>query len=68
MGYGKILILHFVSVLGQGYIWMVHNTPGSDKWDLTMRSHKLWVMLAESLHEQGLDPLQELGWKKTGSP
>ncbi|KAK0589612.1 hypothetical protein LWI29_016310 [Acer saccharum] len=52
---------------GQGYIWMVHKTPGSDTWDLTMRSHKLWEMLAESIDDQGLNPLEVLGWKKTGS-
>ncbi|KAK3184684.1 hypothetical protein Dsin_031970 [Dipteronia sinensis] len=52
---------------GQGYIWMVHKTPGSDTWDLTMRSHKLWEMLAGSIEDQGLNPLEVLGWKKTGS-
>ncbi|XP_062174768.1 uncharacterized protein LOC133879953 isoform X1 [Alnus glutinosa] len=52
---------------GQGYIWKVHKTPGSDKWELAMRSHKLWEMLAESIHDQGLNPLEVLGWKKTGS-
>ncbi|KAM1044230.1 hypothetical protein ACFX13_036124 [Malus domestica] len=52
---------------GQGYIWMGHKTPGSDLWDLGLRSQKLWEELAESLIEQGLDPLQLLGWKKTGS-
>jgi hypothetical protein len=31
-----------------------------------MRSHKLWEMLAESIHDQGLNPLEVLGWKKTG--
>ncbi|KAM7264570.1 hypothetical protein ACFE04_002253 [Oxalis oulophora] len=52
---------------GQGYIWMAHKTPGTDTWDLTMRSRQLWQMLADSLHQQGLDPSQVLGWKKTGS-
>uniref|UniRef100_A0A2N9I074 FAD-dependent oxidoreductase domain-containing protein 1 n=1 Tax=Fagus sylvatica TaxID=28930 RepID=A0A2N9I074_FAGSY len=52
---------------GQGYIWMVPKTPGSEKWELAMRSHKLWQMLAQSVRDQGLDPLQVLGWKKTGS-
>ncbi|KAF7825887.1 FAD-dependent oxidoreductase [Senna tora] len=52
---------------GQGYLWMVHKTPGSELWDLTMRSHNLWNKLAESLCEQGMNPLEELGWKKTGS-
>ncbi|XP_057964770.1 uncharacterized protein LOC131155565 isoform X3 [Malania oleifera] len=54
-------------LLGQGYIWMVHKTPGSDKWELTMRSHRLWEMLAESIQQQGMNPLEVLGWKKTGS-
>ena len=45
---------------------MVHKTPGSDTWDLTMRSHKLWEMLAESIDDQGFNPLEVLGWKKTG--
>ncbi|KAJ0110880.1 hypothetical protein Patl1_03122 [Pistacia atlantica] len=52
---------------GQGYIWMIHKTPGSEKWDLAMRSHKLWKKFAESVRDQCLDPLQVLGWKKTGS-
>ncbi|KAK9993060.1 hypothetical protein SO802_022763 [Lithocarpus litseifolius] len=52
---------------GQGYIWMVHKTPGSDTWELAMRSRKLWEMLVESICDQGLNPLEVLGWKKTGS-
>ncbi|XVF21275.1 hypothetical protein REPUB_Repub12eG0076300 [Reevesia pubescens] len=52
---------------GQGYIWMVHKNPGCGTWELTKRSHQLWKMLAESIREQGNDPLQVLGWKKTGS-
>ncbi|CAK7349236.1 unnamed protein product [Dovyalis caffra] len=52
---------------GQGYLWMVHKEPESDTWDLTMRSHELWEMFAESVRAQGLDPMQELGWKQTGS-
>ncbi|KAG8388858.1 hypothetical protein BUALT_Bualt02G0168700 [Buddleja alternifolia] len=52
---------------GQGYIWRVHKTPGSEKWELSMRSHELWEGLAESIQNQGLDPVQALGWKKTGS-
>ncbi|CAB4291119.1 unnamed protein product [Prunus armeniaca] len=52
---------------GQGYIWMAHKTPGSDLWDFGLRSQRLWEDLTESLSEQGLDPLQLLGWKKTGS-
>ncbi|KZV14443.1 pyruvate dehydrogenase phosphatase regulatory subunit, mitochondrial-like, partial [Dorcoceras hygrometricum] len=52
---------------GQGYIWRVHKIPGSEKWELEIRSHQLWEALAASIKSQGLDPLQELGWKKTGS-
>ncbi|KAK7256199.1 hypothetical protein RIF29_29637 [Crotalaria pallida] len=52
---------------GQGYLWMAHKTPGTATWDLTWRSHQLWKLLANSLQEQGLNPLVELGWKKTGS-
>ncbi|XP_058102392.1 uncharacterized protein LOC131246360 isoform X2 [Magnolia sinica] len=52
---------------GQGYIWLTHKTPGSDKWELAMRSKQLWELFAESIENQGMDPLQELGWKKTGS-
>lgn len=46
---------------------MIHKTPEADTWDLTMRSHKLWKTFAEGLRDQGLDPLQVLGWKQTGS-
>lgn len=46
---------------------MAHKTPGSDIWDLALRSQKLWEELADSLSEQGLDPLEQLGWKKTGT-
>lgn len=53
-------------ILGQGYLWMVHKTPGSDIWELSIRSHKLWELLAESIQEQGMNPLEVLGWKKTG--
>lgn len=51
---------------GQGYIWRVHKIPGSEKWELAMRSHELWEEMAESIRNQGMDPLLELGWKKTG--
>ncbi|KAE8663242.1 putative lipoxygenase [Hibiscus syriacus] len=52
---------------GQGYIWMVHKNPASDTWELTKRSHQLWKKLAETIRDQGMDSLQVLGWKKTGS-
>ncbi|XP_031406472.1 uncharacterized protein LOC116215050 [Punica granatum] len=52
---------------GQGYIWMSHKTPGSDIWELAVRSQKLWETLANSIEDQGLDPLDVLGWMRTGS-
>ncbi|XP_043700678.1 glycine oxidase [Telopea speciosissima] len=52
---------------GQGYIWMANKTPGSDIWELAVRSQKLWNMLAESIQNEGLSPLETLGWKRTGS-
>ncbi|GLU03919.1 hypothetical protein SLE2022_210900 [Rubroshorea leprosula] len=52
---------------GQGYIWLGNKTPESDTWELAKRSHRLWEMLAKRVHEEGMDPLEELGWKKTGS-
>ncbi|KAI6694392.1 hypothetical protein NL676_022102 [Syzygium grande] len=52
---------------GQGSIWMTHKTPGSDIWELALRSHQLWESLAENIHDQGLNPQEVLGWKKTGS-
>lgn len=55
-----------LNIQGQGYIWMVHLTPGSDSWELSMRSKQLWEELASSVETQGLDPLHELGWKRTG--
>ncbi|KAI8523348.1 hypothetical protein RHMOL_Rhmol13G0066000 [Rhododendron molle] len=61
------LSLAFCLALGQGYLWMVHKAPGSDKWELAMRSRKLWEMFAEIVQHQGMNPLEMLGWKKTGS-
>ncbi|KAI3948384.1 hypothetical protein MKW92_044257 [Papaver armeniacum] len=58
---------HGATGAGQGYLWMVHKTPGTEKWELAMRSKRLWEMLAESIEHQGRDPLDLLGWKKTGS-
>ncbi|KAK4768505.1 hypothetical protein SAY87_003646 [Trapa incisa] len=52
---------------GQGYLWMAHKTPGSDTWELAVRSRKLWETLANSLNDQGLNPLDILGWMNTGS-
>lgn len=52
---------------GQGYLWMVHKTPGTEVWDLAMRSRTLWQLLADNVQDQGSDPLEALGWKETGS-
>ncbi|KAL3531037.1 hypothetical protein ACH5RR_010359 [Cinchona calisaya] len=52
---------------GQGYIWRINKHPGTEKWDLASRSHELWGNLAESLQHRGMDPLQTIGWMKTGS-
>ncbi|KAL8139059.1 hypothetical protein V2J09_005060 [Rumex salicifolius] len=52
---------------GQGYIWMAHKIPGSETWNMAVRSQQLWQQLAKSMQDQGVDPLDELGWKKTGS-
>ncbi|XP_057515432.1 uncharacterized protein LOC130796983 isoform X1 [Amaranthus tricolor] len=52
---------------GQGYLWMINKTPGTALWDLAMRSHQLWQMFVDTLQDQGIDPLQTVGWKKTGS-
>ncbi|MQL85417.1 hypothetical protein Taro_017936, partial [Colocasia esculenta] len=52
---------------GQGYIWMVYRTPGSGLWELALRSKQLWEDFARSVECQGMDPVQVLGWKKTGS-
>ncbi|KAL8088143.1 hypothetical protein AgCh_038062 [Apium graveolens] len=52
---------------GQGYIWMVHKTPRTSKWELATRSRHLWEEFVNTVTHQGLDPLHLLGWKKTGS-
>ncbi|KAF3336438.1 Hydrogen cyanide synthase subunit HcnC [Carex littledalei] len=52
---------------GQGYIWMVHKAPGTDTWDLAVRSKDLWEELAADVEREGYDPAEILGWKKTGS-
>ncbi|KAF9597727.1 hypothetical protein IFM89_021214 [Coptis chinensis] len=52
---------------GQRYIWMAGEKPGTGMWELGMRSKQLWDTLVEGIEEQGFSPLQELGWKKTGS-
>ncbi|KAK2965819.1 hypothetical protein RJ640_025328, partial [Escallonia rubra] len=51
---------------GQGYIWLINKARG-DKWELAVRSRKLWETFAESIQNEGTNPLDALGWKKTGS-
>ncbi|KAK3031860.1 hypothetical protein RJ639_035997 [Escallonia herrerae] len=51
---------------GQGYIWLIHKARG-DKWELAVRSRKMWETFAESIQNEGMNPLDVLGWKKTGS-
>ncbi|XP_076950728.1 uncharacterized protein LOC143623766 isoform X2 [Bidens hawaiensis] len=46
---------------------MVHKVPGSDKWELALRSRQLWEQFAEDIKHQGMDPQELLGWMKTGS-
>ncbi|KAM0947189.1 putative FAD dependent oxidoreductase, FAD/NAD(P)-binding domain superfamily [Dioscorea sansibarensis] len=52
---------------GQGYVWMAAKTPGSAVWELGLRSKQLWEEMAEGLGRDGEDPLDILGWKRTGS-
>lgn len=60
--------MDFALVVGQGYIWMVHKVPGTEKWDLAMRSRQLWENFAQDIKSQGMDPQLVLGWMKTGTP
>ncbi|KAF5802781.1 putative FAD dependent oxidoreductase, FAD/NAD(P)-binding domain superfamily [Helianthus annuus] len=46
---------------------MVNKVPGSEKWELVMRSRQLWEKFAEDVKYLGMDPQEVLGWKKTGS-
>ncbi|KAG8057382.1 hypothetical protein GUJ93_ZPchr0002g24064 [Zizania palustris] len=53
---------------GQGYLWMSHRTPGSDTWELAVRSKKLWEELAAEVDNLGGGGARErLGWMRTGS-
>ncbi|XP_044382159.1 glycine oxidase isoform X1 [Triticum aestivum] len=53
---------------GQGYVWMSHRTPGSDTWDLAVRSKHLWEDLAAEMDGLRAGGAREsLGWMKTGS-
>ncbi|KAL6601265.1 hypothetical protein ACP70R_044485 [Stipagrostis hirtigluma subsp. patula] len=53
---------------GQGYIWMSHRTPGSDTWELALRSKRLWEELAAEVDGLGGGGARErLGWMRTGS-
>jgi hypothetical protein len=52
---------------GQGYIWMSHRRPGSDTWELALRSKRLWEELAAEVDGQGGGGARErLGWMRTG--
>uniref|UniRef100_A0ACD5XNF6 Uncharacterized protein n=1 Tax=Avena sativa TaxID=4498 RepID=A0ACD5XNF6_AVESA len=53
---------------GQGYVWMSHRTPGSDTWELAVRSKQLWEELAAEMDGLGGGGARDsLGWMKTGS-
>lgn len=53
---------------GQGYIWMSHRTPGTDTWELALRSKQLWEELATEVDGQGGGGAREkLGWMRTGN-
>ncbi|GJN34343.1 hypothetical protein PR202_gb22994 [Eleusine coracana subsp. coracana] len=53
---------------GQGYIWMSHRTPGTDTWELAVRSKQLWEELAAEVDSLGGGGARErLGWMRTGS-
>lgn len=51
------LMLLFALVLGQ--------VPGSEKWELTMRSHELQEKFVQDINYQGMDNQEVRGWKKT---
>uniref|UniRef100_A0A0D9XFK7 FAD-dependent oxidoreductase domain-containing protein 1 n=1 Tax=Leersia perrieri TaxID=77586 RepID=A0A0D9XFK7_9ORYZ len=51
---------------GQGYLWMSHRTPGSDTWELAVRSKRLWEELAAEVDGLGGGGARErLGWMRT---
>ncbi|WVZ65539.1 hypothetical protein U9M48_014885 [Paspalum notatum var. saurae] len=51
---------------GQGYIWMSHRTPGSDMWELAVRSKQLWEELAAEVDSHEASGARErLGWMRT---
>ncbi|XP_062198407.1 uncharacterized protein LOC133901154 isoform X2 [Phragmites australis] len=51
---------------GQGYIWMSHRTPGSDTWELAVRSKQLWEELAAEVDgQEGGGARERLGWMRT---
>lgn len=46
---------------------MCHRTPGSDMWELAVRSKQLWEELAAEVDGQGGGGARErLGWMRTG--
>jgi hypothetical protein len=47
---------------------MSHRTPGSDTWELAVRSKQLWEELAAEMDGLGGGGAREsLGWMKTGT-
>ncbi|KAL5719946.1 hypothetical protein ACHQM5_012665 [Ranunculus cassubicifolius] len=40
---------------------------GDSMWELGVKSKKLWENFSNEIRDQGMSPLEELGWKKTGS-
>ncbi|PNX91704.1 D-amino acid dehydrogenase small subunit-like protein [Trifolium pratense] len=59
-------VYHYLINMAGIFVDDTQNTWESSIWDLSMRSHQLWTTMADNLQEQGLDPMMELGWKKTG--
>ena len=47
---------------------MSHRTPGSDTWELAVRSKQLWEELAAEIDSKGGGGARErLGWMRTGT-
>ncbi|XP_024525330.1 opine oxidase subunit B isoform X2 [Selaginella moellendorffii] len=52
---------------GQGYIWSGHLNPDSKTWDFSRRSIQLWHEFVAEIQASGVDPLEKIGWRDTGS-
>jgi hypothetical protein len=47
---------------------MSHRTPGSDAWELAVRSKQLWEELAAEVDSHGGGGARErMGWMRTGT-